>query len=155
MSSNLSSFFGQWCVNINLKPPAMKFYSVTLKVTVKVMSSAIVYLGLIRSSVICREYVLYFFRTSNSDKNVLGLAEFQKIATATAIGFAIMGFIGFFVKLIHIPINNIIVGWKITCSYVLHKRLKNGRGGRLIVTENNNLNIVFYIIIVLFSFIST
>ena len=37
-------------------------------------------------------------------------AEFQKIAIATAIGFAIMGFIGFFVKLIHIPINNIIVG---------------------------------------------
>ncbi|MEQ2162792.1 hypothetical protein GOODEAATRI_023461, partial [Goodea atripinnis] len=33
----------------------------------------------------------------------------QKIAMATAIGFAIMGFIGFFVKLIHIPINNIIV----------------------------------------------
>merc|ERR1712170_292949 len=36
--------------------------------------------------------------------------EFQKIAFATAIGFAIMGFIGFFVKLVHIPINNIIVG---------------------------------------------
>ncbi|RCN41871.1 protein translocase SEC61 complex gamma subunit, and eukaryotic [Ancylostoma caninum] len=36
--------------------------------------------------------------------------EYQKIAVATAIGFAIMGFIGFFVKLIHIPINNIIVG---------------------------------------------
>jgi len=36
--------------------------------------------------------------------------EFTKIAMATAIGFAIMGFIGFFVKLIHIPINNIIVG---------------------------------------------
>lgn len=36
-------------------------------------------------------------------------AEFQKIALATALGFAIMGFIGFFVKLIHIPINNIIV----------------------------------------------
>lgn len=36
--------------------------------------------------------------------------EFSKIAVATAIGFAIMGFIGFFVKLIHIPINNIIVG---------------------------------------------
>ena len=35
--------------------------------------------------------------------------EFQKISLATAIGFAIMGFIGFFVKLIHIPINNIIV----------------------------------------------
>lgn len=36
-------------------------------------------------------------------------SEFQKIALATLIGFAIMGFIGFFVKLIHIPINNIIV----------------------------------------------
>ncbi|XP_041066836.1 protein transport protein Sec61 subunit gamma-like [Carcharodon carcharias] len=36
--------------------------------------------------------------------------EFQKIAMATAIGVVIMGFIGFFVKLIHIPINNIIVG---------------------------------------------
>ncbi|KAB7503402.1 UNVERIFIED_CONTAM: hypothetical protein RMT77_001796 [Armadillidium vulgare] len=36
--------------------------------------------------------------------------EFQKISLATAIGFGIMGFIGFFVKLIHIPINNIIVG---------------------------------------------
>ncbi|CAG5127552.1 unnamed protein product, partial [Candidula unifasciata] len=33
---------------------------------------------------------------------------FQKIAMAMAIGFAIMGFIGFFVRLIHIPINNII-----------------------------------------------
>lgn len=37
-------------------------------------------------------------------------AEFSKIAQATSIGFAIMGFIGFFVKLIFIPINNIIVG---------------------------------------------
>eukprot|EP00051_Salpingoeca_urceolata_P026629 m.477982 g.477982 ORF g.477982 m.477982 type:complete len:68 (+) comp21001_c0_seq1:64-267(+) len=35
--------------------------------------------------------------------------EFTKIAIATAIGFGIMGFIGFFVKLVHIPINNIIV----------------------------------------------
>lgn len=41
--------------------------------------------------------------------NIEIFAEFQKIAVATAIGFAIMGFIGFFVKLIHIPINNIIV----------------------------------------------
>ena len=35
--------------------------------------------------------------------------EFQKVALVTAIDFAIMEFIGFFVKLIHIPINNIIV----------------------------------------------
>jgi hypothetical protein len=38
------------------------------------------------------------------------LAEFASIAGATSIGFLPMGFIGFFVKLIHIPINNIIVG---------------------------------------------
>lgn len=38
------------------------------------------------------------------------LAEFTKIAKATGIGFLIMGFVGFFVKIIHIPINNIIVG---------------------------------------------
>ena len=36
--------------------------------------------------------------------------EFQKIVWATGVGFLIMGFIGFFVKLVHIPINNIIVG---------------------------------------------
>ncbi|GAX21738.1 protein transport protein SEC61 subunit gamma and related proteins [Fistulifera solaris] len=36
--------------------------------------------------------------------------EFTQIARATSIGFLIMGFIGFFVKLIHIPINNILVG---------------------------------------------
>ena len=42
------------------------------------------------------------------DPNVT--SEFKKIALATTVGFSIMGFIGFFVKLIHIPINNIIVG---------------------------------------------
>ena len=36
--------------------------------------------------------------------------EFTAIAKATGIGFGIMGFIGFFVKLVHIPINNILVG---------------------------------------------
>ncbi|KAL7677206.1 hypothetical protein ACOME3_003446 [Neoechinorhynchus agilis] len=36
--------------------------------------------------------------------------EYQKIVIATAIGFAIMGAIGYIVKLVHIPINNIIVG---------------------------------------------
>ncbi len=38
------------------------------------------------------------------------LAEFTKIAVASGVGFLIMGFIGFFVKLIHIPINNLLVG---------------------------------------------
>ncbi|KAI9332300.1 translocation complex subunit Sss1 [Zopfochytrium polystomum] len=36
--------------------------------------------------------------------------EFLQISRAVGVGFLIMGFIGFFVKLIHIPINNIIVG---------------------------------------------
>jgi protein transport protein SEC61 subunit gamma-like protein len=36
-------------------------------------------------------------------------SEFVKISQAVAMGFLLMGFIGFFVKLIHIPINNIIV----------------------------------------------
>ena len=36
--------------------------------------------------------------------------EFMKIAKAIGVGFFIMGFIGFFVKLVHIPINNILVG---------------------------------------------
>ncbi|MBW0564812.1 hypothetical protein O181_104527 [Austropuccinia psidii MF-1] len=36
--------------------------------------------------------------------------EFAQICKAVAIGFALMGFIGYFVKLIHIPINGILVG---------------------------------------------
>ncbi|KAK9827297.1 hypothetical protein WJX81_001926 [Elliptochloris bilobata] len=36
--------------------------------------------------------------------------EFNKITVRTALGFIVMGFIGFFVKLIFIPINQIIVG---------------------------------------------
>ncbi|KAI0031405.1 hypothetical protein K488DRAFT_86839 [Vararia minispora EC-137] len=36
--------------------------------------------------------------------------EFLQICKAVSIGFAVMGFIGYFVKLIHIPINNILVG---------------------------------------------
>lgn len=38
------------------------------------------------------------------------MAEFLKISTATAIGFAVMGFIGFFVRLVHIPVNSILLG---------------------------------------------
>ena len=35
--------------------------------------------------------------------------EYKKIAVATLIGVGVMGFIGFFVKLIAIPLNNIIM----------------------------------------------
>jgi protein transport protein SEC61 subunit gamma-like protein len=37
-------------------------------------------------------------------------AEFFTIARATGMGFLVLGFLGFFVKLIHIPINQILVG---------------------------------------------
>ncbi|CDJ42922.1 protein translocation complex, SEC61 gamma subunit, putative [Eimeria tenella] len=36
--------------------------------------------------------------------------EFKKIAWACAVGFLLMGFIGYVVKLVFIPINNILVG---------------------------------------------
>ncbi|KAI4979625.1 hypothetical protein ZWY2020_016378 [Hordeum vulgare] len=35
---------------------------------------------------------------------------FTKVAAWTTVGFVVMGFIGFFINLIFIPINNIIVG---------------------------------------------
>lgn len=34
--------------------------------------------------------------------------EYVKIVQATGIGFLIMGFIGFFVKIVHIPIKDIL-----------------------------------------------
>ncbi|TQS31470.1 hypothetical protein Golomagni_08246, partial [Golovinomyces magnicellulatus] len=36
--------------------------------------------------------------------------EFIKISQAIAVGFLTMGTVGYIVKLIHIPINNILVG---------------------------------------------
>jgi len=36
--------------------------------------------------------------------------EFIKISQAVGIGFVVMGVIGYVVKVIHIPINNILVG---------------------------------------------
>ncbi|KXN73923.1 secE/sec61-gamma protein [Conidiobolus coronatus NRRL 28638] len=36
--------------------------------------------------------------------------EFVQISRAVAVGLIVMGCIGYFVKLVHIPINNIIVG---------------------------------------------
>lgn len=52
-------------------------------------------------------------RCKKPDQKGLNIAnasiEFYQIARAVGMGFVVMGFIGFFVKLIHIPINNIIV----------------------------------------------
>ncbi|RKU45503.1 Sec61p translocation complex subunit [Coniochaeta pulveracea] len=36
--------------------------------------------------------------------------EFWKIAQAVGVGFLIMGAVGYVVKLIHIPLNGILVG---------------------------------------------
>ncbi|KAH9868543.1 hypothetical protein J1614_007615 [Plenodomus biglobosus] len=36
--------------------------------------------------------------------------EFIRISQAVGIGFLIMGVIGYIVKLVHIPVNNILVG---------------------------------------------
>ncbi|OCK86582.1 translocation complex subunit Sss1 [Cenococcum geophilum 1.58] len=36
--------------------------------------------------------------------------EFIKISQAVGVGFVIMGVIGYIVKLVHIPVNNILVG---------------------------------------------
>lgn len=38
------------------------------------------------------------------------VAEFIQICRAVCTGFVIMGFIGYLVKLVHIPINNIVCG---------------------------------------------
>ncbi|KAJ9161622.1 hypothetical protein NKR19_g2072 [Coniochaeta hoffmannii] len=36
--------------------------------------------------------------------------EFLKISQAVGVGFLIMGAVGYFVKLVHIPLNGILVG---------------------------------------------
>lgn len=36
--------------------------------------------------------------------------EYVKICQTVFFGFLVMGFLGYFIKLVHIPINNIIVG---------------------------------------------
>jgi len=36
--------------------------------------------------------------------------EFYKISSAVGVGFLVMGAVGFVVKLIHIPLNGVLVG---------------------------------------------
>ena len=48
--------------------------------------------------------------TSLSVLFYLLFVEFLTVARVIGVGFLIVGFIGFLVKLIHIPINNILVG---------------------------------------------
>ncbi|KAI4195919.1 MAG: hypothetical protein LQ350_006903 [Teloschistes chrysophthalmus] len=52
-----------------------------------------------------REGTQFMNRCAKPDKR-----EFIKISQAVGIGFVVMGAIGYVVKLIHIPVNNILVG---------------------------------------------
>jgi protein transport protein SEC61 subunit gamma and related proteins len=52
---------------------------------------------------------LLFFIYLKKKKNIEN-TEFKKIALSTGMGMVVMGFVGFFVKLLHIPINNILMG---------------------------------------------
>ncbi|KTW31301.1 protein translocase SEC61 complex gamma subunit, archaeal and eukaryotic [Pneumocystis jirovecii RU7] len=51
-----------------------------------------------------KEGTQFINRCTKPDKE-----EFFRICWAIGIGFLVMGFIGFFVKLIHIPINNVLI----------------------------------------------
>lgn len=51
-----------------------------------------------------KEGMQFIHRCTKPDKE-----EFLRICRAIGIGFLMMGFIGFFVKLIHIPINNVLL----------------------------------------------
>ncbi|KAF8249713.1 protein translocase SEC6 [Wilcoxina mikolae CBS 423.85] len=52
-----------------------------------------------------RDGTQFINRCTKPDKR-----EFIKISQAVGIGFIVMGVIGYIVKIIHIPINNILVG---------------------------------------------
>ncbi|ORY19905.1 protein translocation complex subunit SSS1 [Clohesyomyces aquaticus] len=52
-----------------------------------------------------RDGLQFINRCTKPDKR-----EFIKISQAVGVGFVVMGVIGYVVKLVHIPVNNILVG---------------------------------------------
>ncbi|SPO03779.1 probable protein transport protein Sec61 subunit gamma [Cephalotrichum gorgonifer] len=52
-----------------------------------------------------RDGVQFMKRCTKPDKK-----EFLRLCQAVGVGFLIMGAVGYIVKLIHIPVNNILVG---------------------------------------------
>ncbi|KAF2876906.1 hypothetical protein BDV95DRAFT_558046 [Massariosphaeria phaeospora] len=52
-----------------------------------------------------KDGLLFVNRCTKPDKK-----EYARICQAVGVGFVIMGVIGYIVKLVHIPINNILVG---------------------------------------------
>ena len=53
-----------------------------------------------------RDSVNFFHKCKKPDR-----AEYMRIMQACAMGFVVMGFIGYLIKLVFIPINNIILSW--------------------------------------------
>ncbi|KAL9102724.1 MAG: hypothetical protein Q9163_002155 [Psora crenata] len=51
-----------------------------------------------------RDGAQFMNRCTKPDKR-----EFVKISQAVGVGFVVMGAIGYIVKLVHIPVNNILV----------------------------------------------
>ena len=51
-----------------------------------------------------KDSLVFFNKCTRPDK-----AEFTKIVQASGMGFLVMGFIGYIIKLVFIPINNIIL----------------------------------------------
>ncbi|CDW80841.1 protein transport protein sec61 gamma subunit [Stylonychia lemnae] len=49
--------------------------------------------------------IVFFNKCAKPDRN-----EYMKILQACAMGFIVIGFIGYIIKLVFIPINNIILG---------------------------------------------
>ncbi|KAK0754604.1 hypothetical protein B0T18DRAFT_315993 [Schizothecium vesticola] len=52
-----------------------------------------------------REGIQFISKSQKPDRR-----EFLKISQAVGVGFLIMGAVGYVVKLIHIPLNNVLVG---------------------------------------------
>jgi len=52
-----------------------------------------------------KEGTLFINRCTKPDRR-----EMIKISQAVGVGFLVMGAVGFVIKLIHIPVNNILVG---------------------------------------------
>ena len=56
----------------------------------------------------CR--TIYFLKLRVAFPNHIFSIEYMKILQACAMGFIVIGFIGYIIKLVFIPINNIILG---------------------------------------------
>jgi len=62
--------------------------------------------------------------------------EYLKILYACAMGFVVMGFIGYLVKLVFIPINNIILSWTLSLYFDLTSLWNNNLFKTLSLIDN-------------------